>query len=114
MSVGYPFVAPPGVESPCGHGSYIGVDVSIRDLKNGLSGYVRRVRAGERVVVTDRGRPVAELRALRDEHVDVAERLLRMADAGEITRRRKDRSNLPRLVSVRGEPVSKTLLEDRK
>lgn len=35
--------------------------VGIRNLKNQLSRYVRRVAAGERVVVTDRGRVVAEL-----------------------------------------------------
>lgn len=35
--------------------------VGIRDLKNGLSKYVDRVQAGEEIVVTDRGRPVAKL-----------------------------------------------------
>lgn len=35
--------------------------IGIRDLKNHLSRYVRRVEAGERVRVTDRGRVVAEL-----------------------------------------------------
>ena len=33
--------------------------VGIRELKNRLSQYLKRVRAGERVVVTERGRPVA-------------------------------------------------------
>ena len=37
------------------------ISTGIRDLKNNLSRYVRRVEAGERVVVTDRGRVVAEL-----------------------------------------------------
>jgi prevent-host-death family protein len=35
--------------------------VGIRELKNHLSAYVRRVEAGEIVIVTDRGRVVAEL-----------------------------------------------------
>lgn len=35
--------------------------VGIRELKNKLSRYVRRVASGERVTVTDRGRVVAEL-----------------------------------------------------
>ena len=35
--------------------------VGIRDLKNKLSEYVREVRAGEAVLVTDRGEVVAEL-----------------------------------------------------
>lgn len=36
--------------------------VGIRELKNRLSDYVRRVRRGEEFLVTDRGRVVAELR----------------------------------------------------
>ena len=36
-------------------------EVGIRDLKNGLSKYIDRVEAGEEVIVTDRGRPVAKL-----------------------------------------------------
>ncbi len=35
--------------------------VGIRELKNNLSHYVRQVVAGRRIVVTDRGRVVAEL-----------------------------------------------------
>ncbi|HUZ96685.1 MAG TPA: type II toxin-antitoxin system prevent-host-death family antitoxin [Edaphobacter sp.] len=35
--------------------------VGIRDLKNKLSEYVREVRSGEAVLVTDRGEVVAEL-----------------------------------------------------
>jgi prevent-host-death family protein len=35
--------------------------VGIRELKNNLSHYVRQVRAGKRVTITDRGRIVAEL-----------------------------------------------------
>ena|ERR1700676_1472265 len=36
--------------------------VGIRDLKNRLSEYVREVRGGEEILVTDRGQVVAELR----------------------------------------------------
>jgi prevent-host-death family protein len=35
--------------------------VGVRELKNRLSEYIRRVRAGEGVLVTDRGEVVAEL-----------------------------------------------------
>lgn len=36
--------------------------VGLRELKNRLSEYVRQVRAGEVVLVTDRGEVVAEMR----------------------------------------------------
>ncbi len=34
---------------------------SITQLKNSLSAYLRDVRAGEEVLITDRGRPIARL-----------------------------------------------------
>jgi len=37
--------------------------VNLRELKNRLGGYVREVRAGEVILVTDRGEVVAELRS---------------------------------------------------
>ncbi|MGQ0612570.1 MAG: type II toxin-antitoxin system Phd/YefM family antitoxin [Planctomycetaceae bacterium] len=40
--------------------------VGIRSLKNNLSRYLEGVRAGENVVVTDRGRPIALIRAIPD------------------------------------------------
>lgn len=38
------------------------ITVGVRDLKNRLSEYLRLVRAGEDILVTDRGEVVAELR----------------------------------------------------
>ena len=34
---------------------------SITELKNSLSAYLRSVKAGEEVLITDRGRPIARL-----------------------------------------------------
>ena len=42
--------------------------VGLRELKNRLSEYIRQVRSGEGVLVTDRGQVVAEL-APPDTHV---------------------------------------------
>lgn len=38
--------------------------VSVRELRQNLSVYLRRVKAGEALEVTERGQPVAELRPL--------------------------------------------------
>ncbi len=40
--------------------------VSIRELKDRLSSYVRRIRAGEEVVLTSRRRPVARMLPVND------------------------------------------------
>jgi prevent-host-death family protein len=42
------------------------MDVPVRDLKNRLSEYLRRVQAGEDIVVTSHGRPVARLSAVTE------------------------------------------------
>ena len=39
----------------------MGEQVGIRELRQDLSRYLRRVRAGERLIVTERGRPLAVL-----------------------------------------------------
>lgn len=46
--------------------------VGVRELKNRLSEYLRRVRLGERVLVTDRGEVVAEFLPPGQGHVDPA------------------------------------------
>ena len=40
---------------------YMSATVGIAELRRNLSGYLRRVAEGERLVVTDRNKPVAEL-----------------------------------------------------
>jgi prevent-host-death family protein len=51
--------------------------VGVAELKAKLSEYLARVRAGEEVVVTDRGRPIARIappRVAEDEHLLELER----------------------------------------
>ncbi|MCJ7797833.1 MAG: type II toxin-antitoxin system prevent-host-death family antitoxin [Thermoleophilia bacterium] len=50
--------------------------VGIRELKANLSRYVARARAGERIIVTDRGEQVAEIVPLSQE-IQVLNRLVK-------------------------------------
>ena len=65
--------------------------VSVRELRQHLSRYLRRVEAGERLVVTERRRPVAVL-APRPEEEDLLEL---MYATGEATRPIGDLLDLP-------------------
>jgi antitoxin (DNA-binding transcriptional repressor) of toxin-antitoxin stability system len=60
----------------------------IRDLKNNLSRYVRRLTPGEPLLITDHGRAVAELRAIEGSPNPAAvpreERYARLVAAGVI------------------------------
>ena len=55
-------------------------EVGIRDLRNNLSHYLDRVRAGDELVVTDRGRAIAQLLPLGGERA-----LDRLIAAGVVT-----------------------------
>lgn len=58
-----------------------GMDVAISQLRANLKTYVERARAGERVVVTERGTPVARLVSAEEDSL-----LDRLAREGVITR----------------------------
>jgi prevent-host-death family protein len=65
--------------------------VGVKQLKARLSEYLRLVKAGEVVLVTDRDEVVAELRPARElpPPGESDDRLQALADAGEITRSRQ-------------------------
>jgi prevent-host-death family protein len=86
--------------------------VGVRELKNRLSEFLRRVAEGERVTVTDRGRPVAVMvppdEPGDDEQVRllVREGLARWAGGKPATPTRPPK--------IRGKPISQTVLEGRR
>lgn len=51
--------------------------VGLKTLKNKLSEYVRAAASGETIVITDRGRPVAEITPPRSQSESVIERGIR-------------------------------------
>src|SRR2546425_1226103 len=63
--------------------------VGIRDLKSGLSAYLRRVRRGEALLVTDRGEPVARIAYVESRAFLGRIRPERRATAREATRVRR-------------------------
>jgi len=74
------------------------VPVGVRALKNNLSHYLERVRDGEQVVVTDRGRPIARLVGVEAS----TDRLADLIEAGLVQPARRSRQKLPKRVSSEG------------
>jgi prevent-host-death family protein len=87
--------------------------VSARALKNRFDEYLGRVRAGERVVVTVGGKPVAEVTPIGRGRLAREEALARMVERGELRRPNGNGLEDFEPVRVRGRPVSETILEDR-
>lgn len=72
--------------------------VGVRELRQNLSVYLRRVRAGERLTVTEHNVPVAELIPL---HAD-DDPLARLVAEGRILPARRSLRDLPPPVEVAG------------
>lgn len=87
--------------------------VGARELKARLGTYLRRVRQGRTLVVTDRGQPVAELRPV-EAGTGVDAVLAKLRAAGAVTRA-TDRPLGPfRPVTSRGRSAAAAVLEDRE
>lgn len=89
------------------------MNVGVKELKNSLSKYLRAVRGGEVVQITERGKVVAEIRprtarASEDEQV-----LLRLEREGVVTRGRGRPTDDPPVRIPRGAPASNMVIEDR-
>lgn len=88
--------------------------VGSRELKTRLGKYLRAVRGGATLVVTDRGEAIAELRPIAPDSGDVDARLDALAALGVVTRGSGEALPAFRAIRVRGEPVGETLVRDRE
>lgn len=88
---------------------YMSESVGIAELRQDLSTYIRRVKDGERLLVTDRNRPVAELGPAPSTGPD----LDRLIAEGRVSSPR--RSSLPEPLELTGdsEALSRALDEIR-
>lgn len=90
--------------------------VGARELKIRLGSYLRAVRGGQTLVVTDRGHPVAELRPISGGGGALAERLRELAALGIVSSGGKGRGTLPPFTSLIGQGglMSEAISEDRE
>jgi prevent-host-death family protein len=86
--------------------------VGIRELRQNLSVYVKRVREeGRNYEVTERGEPVARLSPLADRPMSTYERLVA---EGRIAPATRDLLAVKPLPALEGKPVSEILREMRE
>jgi prevent-host-death family protein len=84
------------------------MEVGVRELRNHLSRYLHRVRDGDEVVVTDRGRAIA-----RVVPVDVERVLDRLIAEGIVTPARQRKRNAARPLKAKG-TVSDLVADQRR
>lgn len=89
---------------------------TVSQLKMSISAYLRQVKAGEELLITEHGRPVARLLPVAD-IVSLPEHLVEMEKQGLLRRAEKslpeDFWNLPRPADPKA-TVRSTVLQDRE
>jgi prevent-host-death family protein len=73
------------------------MEVGVRELRDNLSRYLDRVRSGEEMVVTDRGRAIARVLPMGTDRV-----LDQLITDGVVTAARKQSRRLPRPIKAAG------------
>ena len=89
--------------------------VGIKELKDRLSEYIAKVKQGEEVVVTERGRPVARIvqeGSVAQRARDMLAPLVRSGLVRPPQGRRVRRKH--KAVKVSGKPASQMIIEDRR
>lgn len=92
------------------------ISVGIRELKNRLSEYLRMVRRGEEILVTDRGEAVAELRQpLSLPEAAAYPELVRRARSGKVRLGAPNRADLyPRMPRSLPSGTASRLLDEER
>jgi prevent-host-death family protein len=84
--------------------------VGVRELRQNLSVYLDRVKAGETLEVTEHGRPVAQLGPRPTKPTSIIDRLIAEGRATPAAHSHKD---LPPPPKIPGKPLSEILQEMR-
>ena len=85
--------------------------VGIRELKRSISSYLRDVQSGERILITDRKKPLAVITAIDNDQEN--EMIKQLADTGmAYWTGGKPRGAVPRIRSKKS--MSEAVLEDRR
>ena len=91
------------------------ISAGIKELKNHLSRYLSRVKEGEDVLVTERGKAIARIIREQTKNVSVEEALSPLILKGIVALpSRQLIKDIPKPVKVPGKPVSEIAIEDRR
>jgi prevent-host-death family protein len=90
--------------------------VGIKELKNRLTHYLRQVKKGGEVIITERDVPVALIQRIDavTSSVSVEAKLAKMAADGEIVLPSRGLLRKVRKIKVKGKEVSRVIVEDRE
>jgi prevent-host-death family protein len=86
--------------------------VGVRELKNNLSKYLKIVKTGQKVIVTERRKQVAVIMPLGLETEE--DKILQLIQKGTATWSGAKPKGMMNRIKVRGKSVSEAIIEDRR
>ncbi len=91
------------------------ISAGIKDLKNNLSRYLSRVKKGEDILITERGKVVARIIQEDPKNASIREALSPLIVKGSVTLpSQKINKEIPVPMEVPGKPISEMAIEDRR
>lgn len=89
------------------------VHVGLREANMHFSKYLKLVRKGQEVVVTERGNPVAIIKPLMKKETP-EDKIKSLEDQGILRRAVKGKLPVGRTIAITGRPLSETIMEGRE
>jgi len=86
--------------------------IGIRELKENLSRYMKKVKTGEKIIVTDRKKEIAVIMPLEKQAKE--EKIYQLIQQGAASWSGGKPKGIPRRVVSRGKSVSGAVIEDRR
>jgi len=86
--------------------------VGLREANMHFSKYLKLVREGQEVVVTERGTPVAVIKPLAKEGTR-EDKIKSLEDRGILRRAVEGKLPLGRTIAIEGKPLSETMIKSR-
>lgn len=91
------------------------VKVGVKEMKNNLSRFLSRVKQGEEIVITERGKPIARIVKESEARNAVYAALYELVEKGSVTLPSKSlEAATPKPIKTIGKAVSEMVVEDRR
>ena len=88
------------------------MQVGLREANMHFSKYIKLVKKGREIVLTERGVPIAAIRPVTHKDTTIEERLNALEDSG-LLKRGTGQLKLPTLVALPGKDVSSLIIDAR-
>ncbi len=90
------------------------IKVGLREANLYFSKYMKMVKEGKEVIVTDRGAPLAVIKPLSKETGSPEDKIKLLEDQGILRRAAKGKLHVHKPIIIGGKPVSEVITEERE